>query len=69
MNWLWAILITAAISGVIAFFCEKDKKEKGKTALRGTIVGGIGCGYLILLIIFGITMLCLFIKLIDWLFA
>lgn len=69
MNWLWVILIVASIAGVIAYVGEKDKKEKGQAALGGAIAGGMGCGYLILQVLFGLVVLWLLIKLGGWLLS
>lgn len=69
MNWFWIIIIVAGIAGVIAYIGEQDKKEKGQAALGGAIAGGVGCGYLILQVLFGLAALWLLIKLGGWLFG
>jgi hypothetical protein len=69
MNWLWVILIVAGIAGVIAYVGEQDKKEKRQAAVGGAIAGGIGCGYLILQVLFGVFALWFLFKLAEWLFG
>ena len=69
MNWIWVILIAAAITGAIAYFSEQNKDEKGQAAVSGAFVGGMGCGYLILQILFGLFTFWLLFKLGAWLFG
>ncbi len=69
MNWLWVILIAAGITGVIAYFSEQNDDEKGQAAVSGAFVGGMGCGYLILQILFGLFVFWLLFKLGAWLFG
>lgn len=46
MNWLIVILIVAAIAGLIGYFYSD--KNKGENAAKVAIMGGLGCGYIIL---------------------
>jgi hypothetical protein len=69
MNWLWIILVVAAIAGIIAYIGEKDKNEKGQAALGGAIAGGMGCGYLIMQVLIGLAAIWLLFKIGGWLFG
>lgn len=69
MNWLWVILVVATIAGVLGYFSEQNKEKKGEAAVESAMVGGIGCGYLILQILIGLAGLWFLIKLAGWLFS
>lgn len=62
--WL-TILIIAIIVGAIYGFLSSNDGERGAGAVGGAIVGGMGCGYILIRIfIFGIIILGLL-----WLFG
>lgn len=69
MNWLWVILIVAGIAAVLAYIGEQNEDEKGQAAVSGAFVGGMGCGYLILQILFGLFVFWVLFKLGAWLFG
>lgn len=67
MIWLWVILIVAAIGGLIGYFSSDH--DKGENAVEGVLVGGIGCGYIILQIFLTILGIWILFKVGSWLFS
>lgn len=68
MNWLWVIIVVAAIGAVLAYWSEKNKEEKANAAVSGAITGGLGCGYLIIQLLLGLAGLWIVIEIVRWLF-
>ncbi len=67
MNWLWVILIVAVIGGIIGYF--SSNKDRGENAMQGALVGGMGCGYIILQIFIAILGIWILFKVGSWLFG
>lgn len=65
MNWLYLILIVAAIGGLIGYL------GSGKTedAAAGALGAGVGCGYIILQIFIAILSIWVLLKIGSWLFS
>ncbi len=67
MNWLWVILVVAAIGGLLGYF--GSDRNRGKNAIQGALVSGMGCGYIILQIFLAFVGLWILFKLGSWLFG
>lgn len=67
MIWLWVILIVAAIGGLIGYFGSNHNKREN--AVEGILVGGMGCGYIILQIFLTILGIWILFKVGSWLFS
>lgn len=67
MNWLIVILIVAAIAGLIGYF--SSDKNKGENAAKGAIMGGLGCGYIILQIFIFLVGIGILFAIGSWLFG
>lgn len=69
MNWLWVIIVVAVVAAVFGFLAEDKEEDRGKAALSGALVGGMGCGYIILQILLGLAIIWGFFMLVGWLFG
>lgn len=65
MNWLWVILIVAAIGGIIGYLNTGKKEEAAASA----IAAGTGCAGIIFQIFIFIVGILLVFKLGSWLFG
>ncbi len=45
--WIWIIIIAVIIGGIWGYL-SSDEDKKGADAFSGAVVGGIGCGYVLL---------------------
>jgi hypothetical protein len=65
MNWILAIIVCAIIGAIIGFI-GSGKKEG---AFGGAVMGGVGCGYLIVQITIVAIGFLIIIKVFSWLFS
>ena len=65
MNWLWVILIVAAIGGIFGYFQSRTKEG----AIEGALTAGVGCGSIILQIFIALVGLGLLFLIGAWLFG
>ena len=68
MTWLWVIIIVAVISGIIGYFSSESGENKGANAFGSALVGGVGCGFIILQIFLALLGLYVFFLIGSWLF-
>lgn len=65
MNWIWVILVVAAIGAIVGYFTSGTKEG----AAEGAVVAGIGCGTIILRIFLALVAIAIFFSLAGWLFG
>ncbi len=65
MNWLWVILIVAAIGGIISYL-SSGKAEDG---VAGAAASGVGCAIVIFQFFLAIAGFLIFLKIAAWLFG